>query len=361
MLNKTSSTPMPESPEFVGLLTKKVGRDNAGNNSTYTPASFPFIVDSCAMLKKIASGIAGKHIFEGAGNDILRDFKMASSYYPYHDELDLMLNNPGFYTELAYGGVRRPGPLVAAEMGAGGQKTLVFLAAVHPDICVLIDHAMDPLLEAANMIREHIADGTLPPMKIEIRLADFNTDDFRLPEAGRIILGQFGIPFGNRAGFKHKPFPMESCVHDVKHYMSNLQGVGDRLIVSVDYNDRAEEILDCYSGKMHEDLSMIYLEKVKQGAPVSKEFDPSNFRPTKIWVPENHLAAIGYNVKDDTRFKVEGDPVLWSEGEDMIHTNSYRFTPQICSDIATRAQAVHVGTLAHSKKRIHQNVYAPSL
>jgi uncharacterized SAM-dependent methyltransferase len=327
------------------------------------PSNDSFQKDALAMLTKKASGNGGPHLFEGKGSKILDDFEKAASYYPYSEDYNIILNHSGYYHDLAHLGPKREGPLIFVELGGGGPKTISLLKAIRPDIFVPIDYAVGPLYELMLDVNELNKTGQFGKIKVQPRLLDFNQSSFNLPQAGKIIIAQFGCTLGNMPGFYDEPFPLENFTACFSHYASQMQGPEDRLIISVDHNDNEKEILDCYTGRKHELLGRYYLQRIKDELPVCENFSPGNFKHHTSRNPDNRLLAIGYTTLKTHSFKVGNDTQIWEEGEPIFHTNSYRFTQASVDQIRSLAKPAlrEVDVLCNSQlKRIHQHIFALS-
>lgn len=310
--------------------------------------------DARAMLTKEESGNCGKHIFEGTGNKLMHDFTKAATYYPYHSDLNLILTHSGYYHDLAHRNRTKKGPLAVVELGAGGAKTAAFLEATQPDVFVPVDYAIDPLVEVVEMVKQKF-----PHIHVLPRLMDFNTEQLELPECGRIIVAQFGIPLGNMKGFAGDEPPMDVFAAALGNYAKILQNPDDRMVISLDHNHNPKTLDQCYSDAAHGELSMEFLRRIKTQLPTTPSFDPANFKPVRYWVPESHLFVNGYEAIRDNTFRIGHREARWSAGERTGHTNTYRFWQEGVNDLANKVHLDIEKNIADNREYIHHHVFGP--
>lgn len=368
MLDKVSASESPASQKTMDADAARSALDRAQYNKYFWLAAEKvkenadmmlaeagLLRDAKAMLTKEKSGNCGKHIFEGAGNKIMHDFTKAATYYPYHNDLDLILSHSGYYHDLGHRNRTKKGPLAVVELGAGGAKTLAFLKAVQPDVFVPVDYALDPLVEVVELVKREY-----PHIHVYPRLMDFNAETLQLPECGRILVAQFGISLGNMDGFAGDPMPKQKFADALQNYSKILQNPEDRMIVSLDHNHDPKTQDLCYSDSAHAQLSMEFLNRIKHSLPVSPTFDPANFKPVRYWSPESHLFVNGYEAIRENSFTIGGRKVQWHAGERTGHTNTYRFWQDCVDELADMAGHLDIEkNLADRQGYIHQHVFAP--
>jgi dimethylhistidine N-methyltransferase len=280
----------------------------------------PFRRDVIAGLSAAQKSVPAKYFYDAEGSRLFEAICELPEYYPTRTEIALLSS---VASEIARH-IRPSAALVEFGSGASIKTRLVLDAAPQLAAYVPLDISESALSQAAKAIA-----ADYPNLRVNPIAGDF-TKVMTLPEAirARPVVGFFpGSTIGN--------FTPSEAAHLLARARS-LLGEGASFLVGVDLVKPVATLLAAYDDRLGVTAAFNKNLLVRINRELEGDFDLDSFDHRAVWNAresriEMHLVSIRAQ-----RVAI-GDEIFDFAAGETIHTeNSYKFTPGMIADIATR-------------------------
>jgi hypothetical protein len=339
-----------------------------------------FANDMFDLMSRLRSGHAASHVFAKEGFKIWDAFTWAAANYPFHSDVQLIRDHPGFYSDQIRP-VGRQGRVAVIDMGPGSEhairnKTVPFLKAVGATTYIPVDRSLEPIATSIAIAKEEIKDLTT-----QFRLADFFLDDFHfnfkwekpidwnkssdpaannllrenLPEDCTRVFVNFGCTYGNMEGFPGDKMPKEQLTSAFRTVASHMRP-GDLLVAAFDHNQDKAGLDACYGHPKNAELVRSVLNRIPVEIP-THNLSIKDFPYWGEWMPDTHMYGLGFEAKKDLSFTMLYQQLKWKEGERSTLANAWKYPTRFVEETSSRAGLEIKAVLADSREWIHHYVF----
>jgi dimethylhistidine N-methyltransferase len=280
-----------------------------------------FAADVVEGLSRPRKQLAAKYFYDAEGSRLFEAICDLPEYYPTRTETALMRDKASEMAAV----ISEDAALVEFGSGASTKTRILLDAAPQVGVYVPIDISPDALAQAAEAIGRDY-----PSLEVAPLVDDFTTAMF-LPDAatGRPRTGFFpGSTIGN--------FRPEEAVEFLKT-ARQLLGRGAAFLVGIDLVKPPEVLVAAYDDAQGVTAAFNLNLLTRINRELDGDFDLDGFQHRAVWNAQESRMEMHLVSKRDQAVRVAGRSFHFAAGETLHTENSYKFTVEGFTDLATQA------------------------